>query len=79
MVECRGAPSCRRPERSEGAIREPRGTLLRIVTVATHLTDLDPKCFYEEDEARGLLLRWFTCLQRWRETSTTLHKQPKAH
>ena len=31
--------------RSEGATREPRGTLLRVVTVATHLTDLDPKCF----------------------------------
>ena len=38
MVECRGVPSCRRPERSEGATREPRGTLLRVVTVATHLT-----------------------------------------
>ena len=65
----------RAPERnSEGVYtREP---LLRVVIVATHL---DPKCFYEEDEARGLLLRWFTCLQRWRETSTTIHKQPKAH
>ena len=35
------ALGCRRPERSEGTTKGPRGSLNRVVSETTHLTGLD--------------------------------------